>query len=66
MTDLFPNIIICMIMSLIVYFIGKLNLNVVVLLIIQFVVGFFSYIILSCLSKNRSFSKIFKNKKLSA
>ena len=32
MTDLFPNIIICMIMSLIVYFIGKLNLNIVVLL----------------------------------
>lgn len=59
--DIGSSLIISIIMGLIVYFIGRININVLVLLIIQIIVGGLIYLVLSLLTKNESYYYI-KNK----
>lgn len=53
--DIFPNLLIALIMGVVVYFINFLNLSVLVSLIVQILLGGIIYLILSILTKNDSF-----------
>ena len=53
--DLLPNFILATIMGVVVYCIGLLNLNIVLLLILQILSGIIVYIILSLITQNTTF-----------
>lgn len=53
--DLLSNVILSCCLFLIVFFTGRINISSLILLILQFVVGCSSYILLSAILKNESF-----------
>lgn len=53
--DILPNVMLSCIMAVAVFFIGKLHLNLILLLIIQIICGMAIYISLSVFTKNREF-----------
>lgn len=57
--DLFNGIIPLLVMSLVVYLIGPLNINELPLIIVQVVVGIIAYVVVSALTKNDSFMYIY-------
>lgn len=54
--DILPNLIISILMGLFVYFVGKINANILFVLVIQIVVGGLIYVLLSYITKNDSFN----------
>ncbi len=57
--DFLPNFLISFIMFVAVYFIGKLELNIYLELIIQVIVGLIVYLLLSIITKNENFTYFF-------
>lgn len=55
LADLIPNLVIASIMSIIVYSMNLIEINKLLLLILQVIVGIITYISLSVLTKNTSF-----------
>lgn len=58
MKDILPNILLSCIMGFLVYLIKFLNLNALITLLIQVILGILIYILLSIISKNDSFRYI--------
>ena len=56
--DIFPNIVFSIIMALIVFAVGLLPLNKLLLLIVQILTGIFVYWLLSVLTKKREYEEI--------
>ena len=56
--DIFPNIIISLIMAVCVFFVGKLFAMRIVSLAVQILAGVLIYILLSAVTKNDSFTKL--------
>lgn len=64
--DILPNLLIALIMGVIVYLIGFLNISLLLSLVLQIVSGGIIYLILSIITKNDSFTyliNILKNRK---
>lgn len=59
--DLLPNLLSAIVMGLAVYFVGKLRINEILLLILQILFGGAVYILLSILTKNKCFWYIYLN-----
>lgn len=57
-SDILPNLAIAVIMCLAVTLVGKIEMNKVVLLVLQVVIGIMVYFILSLITHNRSFTYI--------
>ena len=55
LADIIPNLFISLLMGIDVYFVGKLQINTIVLLFIQIVVGIIVYILINVITKNQSF-----------
>lgn len=55
LADIIPNLFISLLMGVGVYFVGKLQINSIVLLFIQIVVGIIVYILINVITKNQSF-----------
>lgn len=55
MKDILPNILLSCLMGLLIYPILFLNLNALITLLIQIILGIFIYVLLSIISKNNSF-----------
>lgn len=56
--DILPNLVISIIMGIIVFLVGKIYINKLVLLMLQIVVGFIVYIVASFITHNKSFKYI--------
>lgn len=52
--DIFPNLLISLLMSIIVYFVGKLNISLLPLICLQLIVGVIIYIVISLIFHNPS------------
>lgn len=52
--DMLPNLLISILMFIVVYVVGKANINTFLLLVIQILVGVGVYIVLSILTKNKN------------
>jgi len=59
MKDVFSNVILAVIMGVIVWLVGLININYIVLMFIQMAVGALTYLILSILLKNETFFFLF-------
>jgi len=59
--DILPNICIAALMGVIVHFVGKIDLPVIMLLLLQIIVGVISYVLLSIVTKNDNFIYLLKN-----
>lgn len=59
--DLLPNFLLSCIMGLVLFFMNLFNFEPFYVLIIQFVIGVFTYLTLGLLTKNKSLSLIFKS-----
>ena len=58
MKDLSKNLFISLIMGVVIFFVGYLPVNTILLLLIQVIVGFIIYIILSIVTKNEEYNFI--------
>ena len=58
--DILPNLIIAIIMCAVVLFVGKFQLNTLLLLVLQVAVGAITYLLLSFLTRNENFKYLLK------
>lgn len=61
--DLFPNLLISVIMAIIVYFVGNIDLPLFIKLVLQLFVGVIVYVILSIITKNSNFKYLIETAK---
>lgn len=61
LSDILPNLSIALIMGGIVFFMNRINITPVILLILQLIVGVFVYVLLSIITHNDSFKYVIDN-----